>query len=41
MKYGKYLEDKQRPEWADYYLDYKGLKVLLDGAMHGCMSCGT
>lgn len=29
MKYGKYLEQKARPEWRQHYLDYKGLKDLI------------
>ncbi len=29
MKYGKYIESKIKPEWKDYYIDYKGLKDLI------------
>ncbi len=29
MKFGKYLEDKLRPDWREYYLDYKSLKDLI------------
>eukprot|EP00197_Chlamydomonas_leiostraca_P000109 CAMPEP_0202888524 /NCGR_PEP_ID=MMETSP1391-20130828/43232_1 /ASSEMBLY_ACC=CAM_ASM_000867 /TAXON_ID=1034604 /ORGANISM="Chlamydomonas leiostraca, Strain SAG 11-49" /LENGTH=704 /DNA_ID=CAMNT_0049571829 /DNA_START=1666 /DNA_END=3777 /DNA_ORIENTATION=+ len=29
MKYGKYLEQKRKPEWKDHYVDYKGLKDLI------------
>ncbi|KAG2429574.1 hypothetical protein HXX76_010809 [Chlamydomonas incerta] len=29
MKYGKYIESKVKPEWKDYYIDYKGLKDLI------------
>ncbi|GAB4819711.1 hypothetical protein N2152v2_006757 [Parachlorella kessleri] len=29
MKFGKYLEEKARPEWRDNYLDYKALKDLI------------
>mmetsp|Transcript_16483 Transcript_16483/g.28259 ORF Transcript_16483/g.28259 Transcript_16483/m.28259 type:complete len:740 (-) Transcript_16483:558-2777(-) len=32
MKYGKYLEDKQRPEWSSYYVNYKALKDLIKEA---------
>lgn len=26
MKYGKYIESKIKPEWREYYIDYRGLK---------------
>jgi len=29
MKFGKYLETKQKPEWKDHYVDYSGLKDLI------------
>lgn len=29
MKYGKYLDSKKRPEWGEFYIDYKGLKDLI------------
>lgn len=29
MHFGRYLLSKQREEWADSYLDYKGLKGLI------------
>mmetsp|Transcript_27459 Transcript_27459/g.50674 ORF Transcript_27459/g.50674 Transcript_27459/m.50674 type:complete len:739 (-) Transcript_27459:23-2239(-) len=29
MKYGKYIESKIKPEWSDFYIDYKGLKDLI------------
>ena len=28
-QFGKYLEEKARPEWRDNYLDYKALKDLI------------
>lgn len=31
-QFGKYLEEKQRPEWADQYLNYKALKDLIKAA---------
>jgi SPX domain protein involved in polyphosphate accumulation len=33
MKFGKYLESKQRAEWRTQYLDYKGLKDLIKEAV--------
>jgi SPX domain protein involved in polyphosphate accumulation len=32
MQFGKYLEEKQRAEWKDYYVDYKCLKDLIKEA---------
>ncbi|KAH7623032.1 hypothetical protein Ndes2526B_g02326 [Nannochloris sp. 'desiccata'] len=32
MKFGKYLEEKQRAEWREYYVDYKCLKDLIKAA---------
>jgi SPX domain protein involved in polyphosphate accumulation len=32
MQFGKYLEEKQRPEWREYYVDYKCLKDLIKEA---------
>lgn len=32
MKYGRYLETKQRAEWKNSYVDYKGLKELIKEA---------
>ncbi len=32
MKYGRYLENKMKPEWRSAYLDYKGLKTLIKEA---------
>ena len=32
MKFGKYLEEKQRPEWAGKYVDYGSLKDLIKEA---------
>jgi SPX domain protein involved in polyphosphate accumulation len=32
MKFGKHLERQMRPEWAAYYIDYKGLKDLIKEA---------
>ena len=29
LQFGKYLLEKQRPEWAEFYVDYKGLKDLI------------
>jgi hypothetical protein len=29
MKFGKYLDSKCKPEWRDFYLDYKKLKDLI------------
>ncbi|EFN52611.1 hypothetical protein CHLNCDRAFT_58814 [Chlorella variabilis] len=29
MKFGKYVLEKQRAEWSDQYVDYKGLKDLI------------
>ncbi|PSC71737.1 VTC domain-containing [Micractinium conductrix] len=29
MKFGKYLVEKQRPAWAEQYVDYKALKDLI------------
>lgn len=29
MKYGKYLADRLRPEWREFYLDYNSLKDLI------------
>lgn len=29
MKYGKHLETKKNLEWAQYYLDYSGLKDII------------
>lgn len=28
-QFGKYLEEKARPEWRNHYLDYKALKDLI------------
>lgn len=33
LQFGKYLEDKKRPEWADKYVDYKSLKDLIKAAV--------
>lgn len=33
MKFGKYLDDKARSEWADEYVDYKKLKDLIKEAV--------
>ena len=32
MKFGKYLEEKQKPEWAGKYVDYGSLKDLIKEA---------
>jgi len=32
MQYGKYLEEKQRAEWREHYIDYKCLKDLIKEA---------
>ena len=32
MQFGKYLEEKQRPEWGSNYVDYKKLKDLIKEA---------
>jgi SPX domain protein involved in polyphosphate accumulation len=32
MKFGKYLGEKQRPEWAGKYVDYGSLKDLIKEA---------
>lgn len=32
MQFGKYLEEKERPEWEDKYVDYKSLKDLIKEA---------
>ena len=40
MKFGKYLESKARPEWRDYYMDYKGLKDLIKEATDELASAG-
>jgi SPX domain protein involved in polyphosphate accumulation len=29
MKYGKYIASKVKKEWAEFYIDYKGLKDLI------------
>jgi glycerophosphodiester phosphodiesterase len=29
MKFGRYLVERQRPEWAASYLEYKTLKDLI------------
>ena len=41
MKFGKYLEAKQRPEWRAHYLDYKGLKDLIKEAVAETERSGT
>ena len=41
MKFGKYLEAKQRPEWRTHYLDYKGLKDLIKEAVAETERSGT
>eukprot|EP00951_Prasinocladus_malaysianus_P003088 scaffold21962_cov30-Prasinocladus_malaysianus.AAC.1 len=41
MKYGLYLETKARPEWRDKYLDYNGLKTLIDLAVAEDRASGT
>lgn len=41
MKFGKYLESKQRPEWRTHYLDYKGLKDLIKEAVAETERSGT
>jgi hypothetical protein len=28
-RFGKYLEKQAKPDWAQYYLDYKSLKDLI------------
>lgn len=33
MKFGKYLEARQRTEWRTQYVDYKGLKDLIKEAV--------
>ncbi len=30
MKFGKYLADNIAPEWRFYYIDYDGLKKLVE-----------
>ena len=29
LQFGKYLVEKQRPEWREFYLDYSGLKDVI------------
>ncbi|KAF8558286.1 hypothetical protein OG21DRAFT_1504341 [Imleria badia] len=29
MKFARYLQDTQTPEWKNAYIDYRGLKVQL------------
>ncbi|KAK9825865.1 hypothetical protein WJX81_006134 [Elliptochloris bilobata] len=41
MKFGKYLESKQRVEWRTNYLDYKGLKDLIKEAVAETERSGT
>jgi glycerophosphodiester phosphodiesterase len=40
MKFGKYLESKQRPEWVKYYVNYKGLKDLIKQAQQESEKAG-
>ena len=32
LQFGKYLSEKQRPEWQDKYLQYNALKDLINEA---------
>ncbi len=41
MKFGKYLEAKQRTEWRTQYVDYKGLKDLIKEAVAETERSGT
>lgn len=40
MKFGKHLERQMRPEWAAYYIDYKGLKDLIKEAVREAEQSG-
>jgi SPX domain protein involved in polyphosphate accumulation len=40
MKFGKYLQDKARPEWRQAYVDYKGLKDLIKEAAADAATTG-
>ncbi|KXZ45148.1 hypothetical protein GPECTOR_58g597 [Gonium pectorale] len=40
MKYGKYIESKIKPEWKDYYIDYKGLKDLIKACQKEAQTAG-
>eukprot|EP00887_Chlorella_sp_A99_P007158 scaffold2.g7158.t1 len=41
MKFGKYLEEKARAEWADKYLAYKALKDLIKRSAEEHANAGT
>ncbi|KAK9761041.1 phosphate system positive regulatory protein pho81 [Basidiobolus ranarum] len=34
MKFGKYIQTQQFPEWASYYVNYKGLKKIINNLGH-------
>ncbi|GFH07673.1 SPX domain-containing protein, partial [Haematococcus lacustris] len=35
VQFGRYLQDKQKPEWAAFYVDYKALKELIKASAEG------
>lgn len=41
MKFGKYLESKIKQEWAEYYVDYSGLKDLIKACEQDAQSGQT
>lgn len=41
MKYGKHLETRKNPAWAEYYIDYAGLKDLIKAATEETKSGDT
>ncbi|MEW5316474.1 MAG: hypothetical protein WDW38_007846 [Sanguina aurantia] len=40
MKYGKHLETKKNLEWAQYYIDYSGLKDIIKSAQEQASKSG-
>jgi len=41
MKFGQNLSRNEVPEWASYYIDYKGLKKLIKSALQGTTPGGN